>query len=519
MLYYPAVRSPGKVFLGILVALVGLGPALAWRITTWGRPLPVAYRRVAVTPAQPGSGRSFAYLQAGTGHRTIAADTDGDGTVDTVLAEGGEISSFVRPPPDDPEARWLILCLDGVPYEEMLALWEEGYFREFFRPVPLISPFPSDSESALTDAFHAGPVPGYEHRYFDRGRNRLAGGALTTLTGQHVPYLAVLDYDMPGYLKGLAYVLPEKSYRADLGRLRRRFLASGEKVFLAHLASSDSLYHIRSAADMRRLLVEADSLLRELYLDAGGKLRLTVFSDHGNSLEPSRPLPLREFLGSRGWQLRDRLEGSKDIVVPAYGLVGFLAVYWGPRFLRLPPLHGELARDLTQLEGVDLVVYGGASEVTIESARGPARLSWNQDATAFRYQPRGGDPLELAGVLATLKQEGKMDAAGWVKDVDLLAATADHRYPDPGYRLWQWATNHVRNRADLLVSLKPGTFYGSGSFQGIVDLASTHGALDRGQSLGFAMSTDGPLPSPLRSRDLLPKDLTLLKGTGKRGAN
>ena len=29
----------------------------------------------------------------------------------------------------------LIVCLDGVPYEDMAYLWDQGYFREFSRPV------------------------------------------------------------------------------------------------------------------------------------------------------------------------------------------------------------------------------------------------------------------------------------------------------------------------------------------------------------------------------------------------
>ncbi|MFQ5930606.1 MAG: hypothetical protein ACE5MK_13000, partial [Acidobacteriota bacterium] len=179
------MRRRHKILLTLLVLLLGLGGALGWRIHHWGQTLPIAYSRVAGSPAEPGGQRSFSYLRvrdgSGASQRITTVDSDGDGTVDLVLAEGRSVSSFARPRADDPEARWLVLCLDGVPYAELLALWEEGYFREFFRPVPLISPFPSDSENALTDVLHAGPVPGYEHRYFDRDANQLAGGVLTTL--------------------------------------------------------------------------------------------------------------------------------------------------------------------------------------------------------------------------------------------------------------------------------------------------------------------------------------------------
>jgi len=493
------MRRRTKIVLGLLGALLVLGGLAAWKVHTWGQPVPVAYRRVAVTPAKPGGGRSFTYVRVDArgqpGDRWVAVDTDSDGTVDQVLTEGDAPASFARPAATDPDARWLILCLDGVPYQEMLALWEESYFREFFRPAPLISPFPSDSESALTDVFHAGPVPGYEHRYFDRARNRLAGGALTTLTGQNIPYLELLDYDMPGYFKGVTYLLPHKSYRADLGRFRKRFLASQEKVFLAHIASSDSLYHILPKEEMRELLTEVDSLLRELYFDSGGKLRITLFSDHGNSLAESRPVPLKQFLESRGWNLRDRLKGPRDVAVPAYGLVGFIAVYVQAG------AQAEVATDLALMEGVDLVVYEGSSELVVQSRKGKARLGrfeFAESGTVFVYEAEGGDGRY--DVLELTELAGQDPVIG-----DSLIVM--HRYPDVGYRLWQWATNHVENRADIIVSLKPGYYYGSGTFQHFVTIRSTHGALDAAQSLGFAMSTDAPLPGPLRSKDLLPENL------------
>jgi hypothetical protein len=113
----------------------------------------------------------------------------------------------------------------------------------------------------------------------------------------------------------------------------------------------------------------------------------------------------------------------------------------------------------------------------------------------------------LTPILGRLAAENKSDAGGWVSDADLLAATRDHAYPDPAFRLWQWATNHVRNQADLVVSLKPGWHQGSRTFERIVTMLSTHGSLDSSQSLGFAMSTDGPLEGTLRSGSLLPDNL------------
>jgi hypothetical protein len=503
------MRRWKKILLFLLLTLALLGGALTWRIHTWGNPLPRSYKLVSVLPGNPGGDRAWIYENTATAERVIASDTDQDGTVDTVLTEGSSLKSFSRPAPDDPETRWLIVCLDGIPYEEILSLWEEGYFREYFRPVPLIAPFPSESEVALTESVHAAPVPGYEHKFFDRAANRVRGGLLTTFQETNIPYLKIFDYDMGGIFKGIAYLIPRKSYHADLGRMRNRFLASDQQTYLAHIASADSLYHIFTREEMRLLLIDADAMLRQLYFDSGGKLRITVYADHGNSLAPSHNVPLPEHLAENGWRLRGSLEQPGDVVVPAYGLIAFSAVYVAPEEAE------RLAPVIATLEGVDLVVRPMETAAAIESPRGSAHLEWKPDGSAYRYQTTTGDPLKLEPVLDQLAKEKKIDSEGWVSDSDLFTATLDHDYPDPGSRLRTASINHVLNRADIFISYQPGYFYGAGIFLNFVDILSTHGSLDRAQTLGFAMSTDGPLPRTVRSGELLPPDFKTRKDSSE----
>ena len=499
------MKRPAKIALALLSILAGSGALLAWRIHTWGNPVPLAYRLISVLPGNPGDDRAWIYSREADGQRIVASDADEDGTVDTVLTEGNDLESFARPAPGDEDARWLVVCLDGVPYEEIIAVWEEGYFREFFRPVALIAPFPSESEVAMTESLHAGPVPGYEHGYFDREANKVRGGILQTLQEVDIPYLRLLDYDMGGFFKGLAYLLPGKSYHADLGRFRKRFLASQEKIYLAHIASVDSLYHIFPREKMHKRLIAADALLRELYFNANGKLRITVYADHGNSLQLSQRVPLEDHLAANGWRMRGKLEEPNDVVIPTYGLIAFSAVYVAPEQIeRLAPI-------LAEPEGVDLVTYRKESGMVIESSRGRAEFEWRPDGSAYRYLPVTGDPLALQEIMDRLRKEAKVDAEGWVADADLFAATLDHTYPDPGRRLWQAAVNHVTNPADILISYAPGYFYGRKLFAKFVTLYSTHAGFDRMQTLGFAMSTDGPLDRTIRSGELLPPDIAARK--------
>lgn len=486
-----------KALIWAALIAASLALLLTIRIQTWGNPVPVVYRLTGTTSENPGGDRSWTYQRSSDGRTFVATDSDGDGTVDSVLAEGSSPIGFDRPEPATEETHRLILCLDGIPYQEIISLWEEGYFREFFRPVPLISPFPSESEVALTESVHAGPVPGYEHKFYDRGANRVRGGIWTTFRETNIPYLEVFDYDMGGIFKGIAYIIPLRSYRADLGRMRTRFLKSESPVYVAHVASVDSLYHIKTRLEMRELLKETDTLLRDLYYGAEGRLRITVYADHGNSLVDSYSVALPGHLEKNGWRLTNSLQRENDVVVPAYGLIAFSAVYVQPG------KAAELAPVLAELEGVDLVVRPGNAQVEIVNRHGNATIEWRNGGTEFRYVVDTADALELSGVIAALQTSGKVMEGGWVTDQNLFLATLDHRYPDVAYRLRQVTINHVKNRADLMISYLPGYFYGSGIFAEMTDIYSTHGALDRMQTLGFAMSTDGPLNRTIRSGELL----------------
>ena len=82
----------------------------------------------------------------------------------------------------------------------------------------------------------------------------------------------------------------------------------------------------------------------------------------------------------------------------------------------------------------------------------------------------------------------------------------------PPARIRAWATNHVRNRADVLVSFRPGYDHGSRILSDIVRLEGTHGGLEKSASIGFAMATY-PLAPSIRLEDLLPADL--LEEAGK----
>src|SRR5262245_12194779 len=249
-------------------------------------------------------------------------DTDGDGRVDR-LRSNKPVIQVIDVSGQRPQSflRKLAVCLDGVPYEDMAALWDQGYFREFGRPARLISSFPSLSDVALTELLHTGKVPGYENLYFDIQRNQIAGGATSTVSKVRMPYLDALDYDEPGIFKGLAYLMPVRIFHADLGRFRKRYAADPKSAYVAHICSTDSVCHVLDRRAFSRLMLDVDQLLREIYIQQRGQVDFIVFSDHGNSHIQNRRIDLDGFLAQNGIRVEYAIRNGSSVVMPAFVLV------------------------------------------------------------------------------------------------------------------------------------------------------------------------------------------------------
>ena len=354
-------------------------------------------------------------------------------------------------------------------------------------------------------------MPGYEHVYFDRRENRTRGGFWITLTGFGIPYVHALDYDTPGWAKIVHFVVTRKAYRADVGRFRDDFLASSAPVYLAHIAASDGLLHVDRIETAEPLLAEFENALNEIYFQAHGDLGVIVFSDHGNTETPSRDAHVETFLAQRGWQIRESVRGPRDVAIPSYGLVAFAAIYCRPEAIE------RITEDLRGIEGADVIVSRLAdgsvdgranlkARIRAAASAATAELAWSSDGRKYRYTAHDGDPLGLVPVFDSLRAAGKLDADGFASDADLFAATSLAAFPDSAARIRAWTMNQVRNPADILLSFKPGYYHGIESFRHIVNLAGTHGGLERSGSLGFAMATY-PLPSATRLSDLIPAKL------------
>jgi len=481
-----------RILLAAFAALVLSGVVSS--VGFWGNPVPLQMRLLQKLDTNQ-DGQTDTWRFATAGHDLSEVDSNHDGVVDQLVLTNPEIKRL-NLSRSMPGLRQLAVCLDGVPYEVMARLWDEGLFREFSRPVKMISVFPSVSDVAMTEVLHAEKVPGYENLYFDVQRNRIAGGALSTVSKARIPYLEILDYDEPGIFKGIAYILPVKTYRADLGRFLKRYNAADLRHYRAHVCSTDSLCHVMPPEDFRQLLHEADAVLREIFLRHDGALDFVVFSDHGNSQVLSTRVDVEKFLAEQGFQVDSSIKSEKSVVIPGFGLVGVMAVYCKAESTL------KLAQVLSHCEGVDFCCFLNQKAAEIVSAKGTARILADASGRSFKYEATSGDPLELSSIQQRLVQDGYADSQGFVKTDAWFKATSEHEFPDAVNAIYRGLTNHVSNQANLLVSLKDGYQYGSKFFDKLVTLRSTHGSLHKSSMTGFLMRNADTGGVTLAARDV-----------------
>lgn len=408
--------------------------------------------------------------------------------------------------------RRLLLCLDGVPHEVMLAAKGRGLFKAFGVPSRLLSPFPTMTNIALSCMLDASAPLGYESLYFDRKARELRGGVRKYI-GRRTPdkapssYMDKLDYQEPLAFEFLVYVAPEAVWRADMQRFRERFRAAPQdRDFFAFLKGTDGLLHIRGRNRLDAALESLDRILTEIHEWCGAETEIVLFSDHGMNLQENKRVHLQTHLFRYGYSLTERLgrRARHSVAIPAFGLCGYAALYCGS--LEDAP---ALADTLATLEGVDFALHreesGGA--VIVKGARGTARIARQQktSGTLYRYQELTGDPLHLAPVVRGLHEENLLDEHGYAPDELWYARTAGHIYPDALSNLYgSLYAGRVGHTADVLLSLEDGYYYGASLFSRFVRLAATHGNALRASTNAFLMSTHRAFPAHVRADEARP---------------
>lgn len=448
-------------------------------------------------------------LADGTAERWY--DVNGNGRVDyrEVLSPAGIVSrlgydrnedgqieeevELARVPAD--EIRHLMIILDSVPIGMVGEFWDQGRLRYFSRPSRVISPFPVMTDPILSEFFGRTPLPGVEAEYFD-GR-RLTDGYATYAENGNTPWHVDTDYYLNTSLHPFAYLWQRAWFNHELRRVQEIYAEhrqGQQRCMVAYLVGTSALGAKRGRDGHAVGLITLDRFCTTMLHQTRGRIRLSLFSDHGHHLVLGKRVALKKKMAELGYRVSDSLRRPSDVVIPEFGLVTCAAIH-----TREP---AQVARDVVNIDGIELAAYRGDEDTLIVAdRRGVATIACSR--TGFRYEVRSGDPLQLLPVLDRLRAEGHLDAAGFVEDRLLFEATAAHVYPDVVHRLWRAFHGLFTHVPDVFVSIDEGWYVGSPLMVRLLGgLRGAHGNLREASSCGFAATMAGSLPPVLRIADL-----------------
>ena len=460
-------------------------------------------------PAAPLSTQA---LSGGGERRLYDLDRDGRGDYAEELCADGVVARLWLDPSDAAGAidlvalraangaglRHLVIILDSTPFELVRELWDQGRLRAFRPPVRVIAPFPAMTDLCLSEFFGVSPTPGIESKHYDGVR--LTSGLSSYLNEVNAPWHAGVDYRLTPLYHGFSYLSPQEWLDHELGRIQRRFEQSAEPGYVGYVVSTSGLGAQQGRDGHVTALIRIDRMCQRLVRQTRGRTHITLFSDHGHDLRPSRRIPLAERLRLMGYAAGERLDAADAVLVPEFGTVSCAAIH--------TRAAARVARDALEIEGVEVSAFVDVSGRVIVLSRGGEAAIERTDA-GYRYTRRRGDPLQLSALLA--RGAAAPSADGWARGSDgvfeiddhaSFDATVEHVYPDPLHRLWRAFHGLVRHTPDVLLSLAPGYHCGSESISEALELAAAHGCLRREGTTGFALTTAGELPPAMRTEDL-----------------
>ena len=312
------------------------------------------------------------------------------------------------------------------------------------------------------------------------------------LSGEYkeiAPFHDVFDWEEPRLWGALAYYLPDRVREAELFRIEeilmrfargedplagdaplRGTIGADDSGILLYMGSTDALGHVRGREGQCRHLLRVESVLERYLLAGGGRNRIVLLSDHAMTETPSRMFDLQSALERAGFRLTDAVRDARDVVAPAYGLVGSVELYTAPG------QEEAVARAVVAQQGADFAVWR-------EGGRG---------AEGAGRRDRNGGPTPL--------RIGAVDAKGSADPLN----RPDAEYPMLRARIRQALADHTRNPADVLVSLEDGWHHGSELFDLLVDIVGTHGSARYSSSVGFLASNVDRTPAWIAAEEAYP---------------
>lgn len=406
-------------------------------------------------------------------------------------------------------AQTLFIAFDGVPFDLVEELFQQGKLEGYQKPSRLISAFPSTTTACFTGIFRplgAEKGPGYDAKFFSYEDQEVKGNLLEAYDVGGSGYKKFFSYmRSSGFEQVVMYTAPLFAARVDLARLKPALWKNParEKLFF-YIGSSDGAAHLDGKEAVVKLFLEAVQkvkAIREEYAkDFGQELKVVLFSDHGFYWDQMKPVDLADFgerLKKAGLNLEENLKRENNVSAISWGNIS------GGDLYMLPEIVPEVTSVLMEIPGIDLVLFREENKIVVQGKRErvvEAEILYDEEGTKFAYRTVDGDPLKLISVFAALAQEGNLDREGFVVEKDLFEATKTHMYPDPLYRIWDAFFGLAQNPATVLISTKENyEFGGNGTRFGAKirgGLLGTHGALALHSSSAFVMASDPSIIFP-----------------------
>jgi hypothetical protein len=409
--------------------------------------------------------------------------------------------------------RTLFIALDGIDYELVKELHDEGYFGDFLPPIPLNSTFPSDTTVGFTGILKpldVGKVPGYEVRFYSYKDNKVIGGTPFDIYKIPIHYKYYFDsFRHQIHQKAIMYMFPGLAGKEDLIHTENVLMNSDKRMLMTYLGGTDGAQHLLGRARTKTFLKYVDWFLKRMrkrYQEERHEpLRIVLFSDHGfyhGRLKTITESSLTAKLKPKGFRLTHEIKSDRDVVDVTFGLLSAGVLF-------TPLAHREeLAATVATVPGVDLVFWhrNDDKKIFVRDSLGAQAVFEYRGTKSYRYVPISGDPLGYDTLLTRLRRQ----SGEWITDGDWKRLTADAEYPDAGYRLYEAFFHLVENPANVMFSTKKD--YQFGSMLARVGTwikfghKGTHGGLFHEASLGIAMTDTAPrdqaLPESMRYDEL-----------------
>jgi hypothetical protein len=388
-------------------------------------------------------------------------------------------------------AQRLVLALDGVDYRDIVSARERGLFAAFRPPSRLISTFPSISDIAWHEIFGVLPPRGYQRVYYSHSYNAVIGGPIDAI--RPIEFEERMDMAFGGKFHHLsAYIASSTVARGEIDQVVQKFFGiRGRRTVYVYNVGPDALQHTRG--DLTGYLRHLDlklNQLRERYAERTGReLEIVLLSDHGhNKVANARFIPVADALRERGFRMARQRSAPTDVAFSVDGVTTGFGVFSHPDSVE------AVARLLAAVDGVELVsatTLDGQYRIRNASVSAYIDHMVDGEAERFRYDATPGDPLGYAGVVAQMRADAVLDAAGFADAATWTRYTSTHEYPAAVERIVRGHSSVALNQAPILASIRDGFHVGLGAVSvanRLRPLGGTHGGLGSSSSLGVVMT-------------------------------